>query len=1172
MADSFQQLSQALTSGARVRTVGLVGAARGLLLAHLVREQNRPVLCITEDDTSAEALAADLALFLGGPGSPESPHVLRLPADGVLPYDALTPDRAVVAERLGTLFHLQHGTSFSALVVPIRQAVRRMLPPRVLQELSRKVTVGEDVDPAELARQLERMGYQSAPLVEDPGTFSLRGGILDVFSPLLPHPVRLEFFGDTIDALRTFDPETQRTLSPIASLWLGPARETLLTSETLPLAEAAAREAAERINLPTTQLRAHLDSLREGMTGIGLMPLLPALFPEGLASLFELLTPWSAEPLIYLDDPVSLARELETFTTELHSSHASALERQELVRPPEEHALDVAAWESALAQHTVLEGGGLSVGGAGDAPPIHLPFSTTHELRDAIRAQKGDEGALQPLVDRLRDWRKEGILTLVACGTLSQADRLRRMLEERKVSSRIRKEPIEDLETLRDPAVAAHLVVAEASHGFVSQARHVAVLTDEEIFGVRAKTRPRRKSRAEAFAQTFRELKEGDVIVHTDFGIGRYRGLVKMEVRGIPGDFLLLEYAGGDKVYLPVARMGLVQKWSGGNPESVTLDRLGGVSWERTKKRVREQLLKMAAELLRLYAARTAHPGYAFSPPDHLFHAFEADFPYAETPDQARAIEDVLADMQKPTPMDRLICGDVGYGKTEVAMRAAFKAVLDGKQVAVLVPTTVLAHQHTLSFKKRFENTPVSIESLSRLHKGEAARQVLERLRKGTLDIVIGTHKLLGGELAFKDLGLIIVDEEQRFGVKQKEALKRFKTQVDVLTLSATPIPRTLNMAMSGVRDMSVITTPPRDRRAIRTFVQKYDGQTVREAILREVARGGQVFFVHNRVESIRAMEQELRELVPEVSLVVAHGQMPPGQLEKVMEDFVAQRYQVLLSTTIIESGIDIARANTMIVDRADTFGLAQLYQLRGRVGRSRERAYAYLMIPARRPVTPDAQRRLEVLQTFSELGSGFSIASHDLEIRGAGNLLGGEQSGAIEAIGFELYTDLLEEAVAELRGEPVQQHVEPEVQLPIAALIPEDYVPDVHQRLVFYKRFSQAPDEEALEELRAELVDRYGEVPDEVDGLCHQTSIKLALRDLRLRNLDTGAARLVITLGPDAALDPVALTRMVQNSGGIYKLTPDMKLVARVPADTRGDGFVTEARKVLADLRRCAV
>jgi transcription-repair coupling factor (superfamily II helicase) len=1192
--DAFARLLERLLPGQRVRTQGLKGAARGYLLARLARARKAPLLCVAPDEDAAEALAADLAFFLGGAGSPREPRVLRVPADEVLPYDELTPNSGAVAERLAALYHLRQGTRFPALVVSARALARKVLPPGVVGGLSRRLEVGQDQDRDALARLLVDMGYQSSPLVEDAGTFSVRGDILDVFSPLYAQPVRLEFFGDTIESMRAFDPESQRTTDAVKELLLPPARELLVTDATRPHAEAAARAAAERLNLPTSKLRERLDALREGLPGFGMEPLLPGFFEGGLATLFDYLGPWAqasgrkggdgaaagaAAPLVYVDEPVAVERALAELWAEAERTAAAADERGELSCPPRAHFLTPEEVAQRLSPLAVVEGGGLSLGGLSalgeETPALAFPFGTTRDVREAILAHHGEEGALQPLLERLQRWRDGRTAAVVACGTLGQADRIKRLLQERNVPVKVHAEPLGDAEALYDPAVWVHLFAGEVSAGFVDGSGGLALLSDEEIFGARARRKggSSRASRKVAdFASAFKDLKEGDVIVHTDFGIGRYRGLVTMEVRGIPGDFLLLEYAGKDKVYLPVQRMKLVQKWTGGDPDKVSLDKLGGTSWEKTKKRVKEQLLKMAAELLQMYAARRAHPGHAYSPPDRYFHQFEADFEFEETPDQAKAIEDVLKDMQKPLPMDRLVCGDVGYGKTEVAMRAAFKAALDRKQVAVLVPTTVLAQQHFQSFKKRFKDYPVSIDVVSRYRTPQESRDILKRLKAGTLDVVVGTHKLLAGDVSFKDLGLIIVDEEQRFGVKQKEALKRLRTQVDVLTLTATPIPRTLNMAMSGVRDMSIIATPPQDRRAIRTFVQKYDEPVIREAILREVARGGQVFFVHNRVESIHSVEQRLKALVPEVGIGVAHGQMKEGELEKVMTAFIEKKFQVLLCTAIIESGIDISSANTMIVDQADQFGLAQLYQLRGRVGRSRERAYAYLLVPARRPVTKDAQRRLEVLQAFTELGAGFSIASHDLEIRGAGNLLGGEQSGAIEAIGFDLYAELLDEAVAELKGEPLRQQVEPEVQLPIPALIPDDYVPDVHQRLVFYKRFSQASGSNDVDDLRAELVDRFGEAPDEVDHLSEQTLLKIEMRDLRLRALETGAAKIVITLGPDAALDGARLAALVARSGGVYRLTPDMKLVARVPGEVRGADYIAEAKKVLRDLGTCAL
>lgn len=1170
--DSLARLQELLQPGRRVRTQGLHGAARGHVLAWLHRSLKAPLVCVAPDEEAADALASDLAFFLGGSGSALTPRVLRLPADEVLPYDELSPEPTTVSERLGALFHLAQGTRFPALVLSVRALLRKVLPPGVMSELSERVSAGQEHDRDTLARKLVAMGYQSSPLVEDPGTFSVRGGILDVYSPLYEKPVRLEFFGDTIESLRAFDPETQRTVESLKEVYLAPAREVLLNEQTRPRAEAAARAVADRLNLPTTRLRERLEALREGLSTSGLEGLLPGFFEGGLGTLFDYLSLWSEEPLFYLDDPVALERVAEELWVEVERSARGADLRQELTCAPGEHFLTRSEAEAKLAAFRTVEGGGLSLTPGESAPPVLFNFGATQDLREAILAHHGEEGALTPLVERLQRWRDTKIACAVACGTLSQADRLKRLLLDRNVMVKIHTEPLGEAGKLYEPSVWAHLFTGEVSHGFVDGASGLAVLSDEEIFGVRARRRVRRSRKSDAFAAGFKDLKEGDLIVHTDFGIGRYAGLTKMQVNGVPGDFLVLEYAGKDKIYLPVSRMRLIQKFTGGDPTKVQLDKLGTTSWEKTKKRVKEQLLKMAAELLQIAAARQAHPGHAYSPPDRYYQQFEADFEFEETPDQLKAIEDTLADMQKPTPMDRLVCGDVGYGKTEVAMRAAFKAALDRKQVAVLVPTTVLAQQHYLSFKKRFKDYPVVVEVISGLKKAPEVREVLKRVQAGKVDILIGTHKILGGDVAFKDLGLIIIDEEQRFGVKQKEQLKRLRTTVDVLTLTATPIPRTLHMAMSGVRDMSIIATPPQDRRAIRTFVMKFDTQVIKEAIEREIARGGQVFFVHNRVQSLPSMEKLLRELCPNVTLGVAHGQMGAGQLEQAMLDFTERKYQVLLCTTIIESGIDISSANTMIVNRADTFGLAQLYQLRGRVGRSKERAYAYLLVPARRTMTKDAQRRLEVLQRFTELGAGFSIASHDLEIRGAGNLLGPDQSGQIAAIGFDLYTQLLEEAVAEMQGEPPRQVVEPEITLPLAALIPDDYVSDVHQRLVFYKRFSQAGSPEDVQDLRAELVDRFGEAPDEVDHLSELTLLKIDMRDLRLRSLEAGAGRLVVTLGADALLDPAKVALLVQRSKGLYRLTPDMKLVMKVQPEVKGQALLAESKKVLRDLGACAL
>ncbi|MFT3709837.1 MAG: transcription-repair coupling factor [Archangium sp.] len=1145
-----------LQPGRPVRTVGLSGTARAWVLSRLTRELKAPLVCVTADEDAADALASDLSFFLGD-------GVERLPADEILPWDELVADQAVVSERLGALFHLAQRRPFSALVLSIRALQRKVLPLAVMQTLSSEVKKGADHERDGLARQLAEMGYRNVPLVEDPGTFSMRGDILDVFPALSDEPVRLEFFGDTIDSMRSFSPETQRTIEPIDSLTLIPARELFFSPTTRARAEAAIRETAEAQHVPSSKVRERLEQVREGILSGGLEGLLPGFFEGGLGTVFEYLRHWHDAPVIWLDDPNGQLRAREELSIETQRSYADAVSRSELTLGPEQHFLDDVTIERELARYRQVQGGGLMMGDSEST--VSFAFSATTDLREAIRSHHGEEGALSPFIDRLAKWKDDAIAVAVACGTLGQIDRLKRLLAERKVALAVHDGVMTEA-LVSDGRV--HLFHGEVSNGFVDSASRLAVLADEDLFGPRARRKTRRRrSSAEGFAASFKDLKEGDLCVHAEFGVCRYGGLISMAVNGITADFLVLDFHGKDRVYLPVGRMRLISKFTGGDPGKVALDRLGSNSFEKRKLQVKEQLLKMAADLLALYAERKAHPGHAFPPPDRYFRQFEADFEFEETPDQQKAIDDVIADMQKTIPMDRLVCGDVGYGKTEVAMRAIFRAVLDRKQAAILVPTTLLAHQHYNSFKKRFDGYPVTVEVISGLRKQSEVRDVLTRAREGRVDVVIGTHKLLTGDVSFKDLGLLVIDEEQKFGVKQKENLKRLKTTVDTLTLSATPIPRTLNMAMSGMRDLSLITTPPADRRAIRTFVNKFDPAQIKEAITREVQRGGQVYFIHNRVQSIASMEKFLRELLPQITLVVAHGQMGEGELEKAMLEFVEKRAQVLLCTSIVESGLDISSANTMIVNRADQFGLSQLYQLRGRVGRSRERAYAYLLVPHGRAITKDAEKRLEVLQAFTELGAGFNIASHDLEIRGAGNLLGKEQSGSIEAVGFELYAQLLEDAIAEARGEPARDTIEPDVNLPLPAYLPDIWVPDVHQRLVLYKRLSQAQSGDELEDLRAECLDRFGDAPPEFDALQEVMSLKIELRKLALRQLDGGPGRIVVTLGADARLDGAKLATLVQRSKGLYRLTPDLKLVVKLDASVKGMEFIPAARKVLRDL-----
>jgi transcription-repair coupling factor (superfamily II helicase) len=1144
---------EALAAGGRADVVGLEGAARGRLARALLDgARGRTLLAVAADEDEADALAADLRFWLAAGATAGAPPVLRVPADPVLPYDDLSPDRGLEMDRLAALCRLHlAGAAVRAVVVSARGLARRLVPRAAFERHADLVGKGAALEREAFAARLVALGYARVPLVEDPGTFAIRGGIVDVWSPVEERPVRLELFGDEVESARWFDAEGQRTLGEAAEVVLCPAREALFTDEGKAAARQAVLEAAERVNQPTSKVREVLEAIDAGTPFFGLEALFPGFHGGGLSTIADYLP---EDTVGYVDDAAAVREALDDLGGQLAREHEGTLARQELALPPAAHFLAPAEALALVAARPHVERHRVWLG---TAAPVRFELGDTAALRAEIEGAHGEGGALQPLARRLDDWRKRGLATVVACATPSAADRLRRLLEDRRMAVRSHAGPFEDAAPLYDPGIHAHLFAGEIGHGFVDEGARLALLSDEEIFGRRVRKRTRTAKLEHAIAAGFKDLNEGDLVVHVEHGIARYLGLQKMQIRGVEGDFLVLAYDGADRLYLPISKLRQVQKFTGASPDAIRLDRLGGTSFALRKARVKEQLLKMAGELLALYAARAANPGFSFGEPDEVFREFEAEFPWEPTPDQAKAIEDVVADMGKRNgkvggPMDRLVCGDVGYGKTEVAMRAAMLAVLAKKQVAVLVPTTVLAAQHERTFRERFKGYPVRIEAISRMKTAEQVRQILKDAAAGKVDVVVGTHRLLAADVTFKDLGLVVVDEEQRFGVAHKERLKRLRRLVDVLTLTATPIPRTLHMSLLGVRDLSIIATPPEDRRAIRTFVLKFDPGAVKEALENELKRGGQVYFVHNRVRSIHAIAKFLRELVPQARIDVAHGQMGEGKLEEVMSRFVNREVDVLVATAIIESGLDIPSANTIVVNRADHFGLAQLYQIRGRVGRSRERAYAYLLVPARRPVTKDAQKRLAALQRFSELGAGFQIASHDLEIRGAGNLLGKDQSGQIEAVGFELYSQLLEEAVRETKGEAKEEQIDPDVQLPLPAFIPDPYMPDVHQRLYFYKRFAQAGSDAEIDEVRAEIVDRFGDTPPEVDALCELMRVKARLRELRVRGLEVGPGRLVLTLGEGAALDPFRLAKKVTASGGAYRLTPDMKLVVHLGEDGR--------------------
>jgi transcription-repair coupling factor (superfamily II helicase) len=1073
----------------------------------------------------------------------------------------MQPDRRALMNRMAALFRLARGFAPRVLVASAPALFRRVVPRAPFDALCWTIRAGETLDRDETIAALARAGFSRAPVVEDPGTFAVRGAVIDVFPPVYKHPVRLELFGDEVEGLRLYDAATQRTLRPLPELHLHPVRDTIRTEGADPRAKVLA--AADAAVFPSSKTRHILDQIDEGEAFFGMEALAPA-FHARMETVFDYLP---EDALLVVEDPEAVVEAARRHASKLRETAQSRRAEHRLALDAHEFVLLEEEARAALEARTRVELRPLEVvhvgqpGDAGSAPPrvrvaaepntglrAELQRARAEQTGERLHAAHPEAAAVdvgKPLRDRLRSWMGEGQRVRLVAPNRAHADRLSGLLAAwgLEAAPAARGHAHEDV--FESGGAPLAVLSGSLSRGFRLPADRLVLVSEEEIFGPRAHREARvpPKSVAGPGLGDLGEIAEGDAVVHDEHGIGRYRGLKKLSVRGVPQDFLHLEYDGGS-VYVPVYRIGLCHRYSGGEVDAVRLDKLGGNTWKEKRRRVSAEARKVAEELLQLYAQRAALEGHAFPAPDATFREFEETFPFDETPDQARAIETVLTDMQNGVPMDRLVCGDVGYGKTEVALRATLLAVLGGKQVAVLAPTTVLAEQHLQNFGERFADFPVRIAGLSRFRGKAEQGKTVAALATGQVDVVIGTHRILSRDVRFKDLGLVVVDEEQRFGVAHKERLKELRTQVDVLTLTATPIPRTLQMSMGGLREISIIATPPADRLAIRTFVCRHDPALLGDALSKELARGGQVFYVHNRVEDIAKEAEKVRALAPRGTRVaVGHGQMPEGELEKVMVDFVDGKHDVLVCTTIIESGLDIPRANTMIVNRADRFGLAQLYQLRGRIGRSRERAFCYLVVPDEGRMTPEAKARLAVLQRFTELGAGFQVATHDLEIRGAGELLGERQHGAVAAVGFETYAKILEEAVAELRGEPIKRDLDPEITVDVPAFLPDDYLPDTGQRLDFYRRLAQAGGEDDVRAVLDELVDRYGPLPDEAVLLGEVMIDKTLVRELGAQAYELSAARVVVTLGESTRLEPAKVLKLVQSKGSRWKLSPDMRL-----------------------------
>lgn len=1138
---------------AHVKLVGLKGSAPAFLLAGLGNCCRAPLLVVAPTAEIAEEILRESRFYSDHPES-----VYYFPSWEINPFEQASPHPDVSGERLNTLFALMEGKA-SMVVLPVSSLMQKVLPRSVLADHSQYLVTGEEVERDSFLRKLVDLGYSMVPLVEDRGCASVRGGIVDIFLPNHEKPVRIEFFGDFVESIRSFDPVTQRSLQPLEELVVLPSREIILSEAVVRDFSGRLKERCDALGIPATRRRELLEQLNNAIYPAGIEYLQPLLHP-GLETLFDYAGPGAVVADI---DPLAVSGSATSFSEEFFASERKATDKSQIVCEAPDLCLGLEELSSRLSERRRLSIPFLDIAGQDETATV-LRFSVQENEDLKLTMSSDSEEVLRPLVERLSLWLEERCGIFIVCHQRSQIQRLEELLSPYNLPLTVSDERCARVNAEHGSGV--QLLLGDISRGFRLFEEGLVVIAEEEIFGKRIKRRAISEIRKKQILVSLEELKPGDLMVHLDFGLGVYRGLQHLEFDRIGEDFLLLEYAGGDKLYLPVDRINLVQRYVGAENIQPSLDKLGGVGWEKKKARAREAIEEMAEELLKIYAARQVHEGFAFSPPDELYREFEASFAFEETPDQMRAIDDVLADMQHSKPMDRLVCGDVGYGKTEVAMRGAFKSVMDGKQVAVLVPTTVLAQQHLETFRKRFAAYPVTIEMLSRFRTAKEQKATLARLKTGEVDIVIGTHRLLQKDVCFKDLGLIIVDEEHRFGVSHKEKLKQYRAVVDVLTLTATPIPRTLNMSLAGIRDLSIIDTPPGDRLAIKTFVARFSDELIREAVLRELRRGGQVFFVHNRVQSIGAMAEYLRSLVPEAKLAVGHGQMHEKELEEVMLGFMHGDFNLFLCTTIIESGLDIPAANTMIVNRADSFGLAQLYQLRGRVGRSNQRAYAYFLIPPEGSISQDARERLRIIQELTELGAGFRIATHDLEIRGAGDFLGSRQSGNIAAVGFELYSELLEEAVSKLKGEVVAERIEPEINLKIPAFVPEDYVPDPNQRLIIYKTLVQAAEEEDVNGVGDELLDRFGKLPLPVTYLLQTMKLRIDLRVLLVKRLEFDGKRLLVSFHEKTPVSPDTIIGLIRNAPSIYRFNPDLVLSAAV-SDTTFEGILAAARNLLKRL-----
>ncbi|HIJ82848.1 MAG: transcription-repair coupling factor [Magnetococcales bacterium] len=1126
----------------------LPGATLSLFVKEWAATRTSPLVIVTGKTTRAEAIYRELLLFQGDRHRPVA--ILPFPAWEILPFEPLSPYGPIVGERIATLYRLTQMLGFGvvrpennagyqqAIIITTPMALmQRLMPRHLLAQHGFAIRESDQIDLPAFKQFLIASGYRSSAQIEEPGEFAARGGIIDLFPPGYEEPVRVELFGDQVETIRHFDIQTQRSTQRNSKVETLPMSEVLLTEETIRCFRTFYRE--------TFGGKAASDEIYKvvstGGKFQGMERFLPLFYdttdllvdylPEGSQILLDA----DVEPAgVAFEEKVNNQREL--LLKEEDASHLRLL-------PVHRFYITAQQLFASLAHFQVLQ-----IKDNPDEPGCSLGFDRVPDFFDpAGEDVLSGHSVVERVVNFIQTQQKQQHRIVISTRSMGQRDRVAELLADHGHKT-------ESAASWQDALLVSskriQLVLGDLASGFVHAGLRLAVFNEDAVLGTRARRKHTDPQYLDRILATFRNLKEGSFVVHADHGIGCFGGLHTLAVGGIQNDFLLLTYAGSDKLYVPVENLDRVSKYAGS--DEVILDKLGGTKWKKTRQKVQKKLLEMAAELVEVQAKRETAKGIRFSSPHAVDHEFATAFPYDETPDQAQAIEAVLSDMASLRPMDRLICGDVGFGKTEVALRAAFRCVMDGKQVAVLTPTTILAQQHYETFSRRFSPYPVNVAMMSRFRTAKQMDELAEKIGEGKADIVIGTHRLLQKDIAFKDLGLLIVDEEQRFGVSHKERIKAMRANVDILTLTATPIPRTLHMAMSGIRDISIIATPPTNRLAIRTFVTEYNSARIREAILREIYRGGQVFYVFNKVQEIERMAIRIAELVPEAKIGIAHGQMPVGRLERIMVAFYRQEFNLLLCTTIIENGVDIPSANTIIIHRADHFGLAQLHQLRGRVGRSRHRAYAYLLTPPIQAQSADARKRLEAIEALGELGSGFMLASHDMEIRGVGNVLGEEQSGHIKEIGFELYNQMLKEAVeaygagtmADRGGSPQEEEIVPIINLNLSTNIPDTYITDMNLRLTMYKRVAElkTPDETA--EMKVEFTDRFGSLPDSVENLLKVVAIKRRCIKLKVLKLEAGPKGAVLTFHSQPNIQPAVLIDMIRQGGGSVVFNQEKNLL----------------------------